>query len=461
MTEVAFLSISTLPPDVQHVMLRHLDVASMFRLLLTCRQYHTIISTDCNKIWKNHHDLRWTYGKFRPKRHRDQIITWSRENGWAAHRPAMDPQLGQVEDAGDWFHEYIYRSKVDMSVLPNLINLSSRDCWSKLVRYGEDIIDKVLAVMVGERVDDDLKSIARRGENFSDVFNKVIGITEMSEPLTIHQDLVIRSGRKFLSHVGRYIAYQEWRFLIESDVDTLIEDGAITISKFYCYQDHEYIFSQLDLLANWLQKRLKQRLGEPAQSTYPIRDILIEMGYLFGASALFGEDLGEIPFLGNSHDYYNPTNSLIHHVLKKRTGIPITLAVIYTAVVRRAFDIELDIIGLPGHIVIGVPQRISAERIFVDPFNGGRILTYDACRQLVSRYNITFREDMVNPISQKEVWQRMIRNLITVHTMQVMDDRHTSDWNVAVPLSSFLKDEMHNFSNLDELLLSRGWCYED
>eukprot|EP00804_Cyclotella_cryptica_P003956 CCRYP_013876-RA/>CCRYP_013876-RA protein AED:0.15 eAED:0.15 QI:0/-1/0/1/-1/1/1/0/416 len=414
-TVVELPSISTLPPEVQHVILTHLDVASMFRLLLTCRHYQTIISTDCNKIWKNHHDLRWTYGKFRPKRHRDQMMQWSRENGWAAHRPVTDPQIGPVEDAGDWFREYLYRSQVDMKVLPSLINISSGECWGKLMRYGEDIIDKVLALMVGDKFNRDLNSIARTGENLSDVVNRVLDSTEMRELPMIRQDPLIRSCHKFCSHVGRYIAYQEWRFLNESGVDTFIEDGAITISKFYSYQDHESIYAQLDLLANWLRKRLKQRFGEPAQPnsgrSYPIRDILTEMGYLFGASAPGGEDLGEIPFLGNSHDYYNPSNSLIDHVLEKRTGIPITLAVIYAAIVRRAFDIELDIIGLPGHIVIGIPQRIGAERIFVDPFNGGRVLNYEACCQIVSRYNITFREDMINPISQKEVWQRMIRNL--------------------------------------------------
>ena len=80
-------------------------------------------------------------------------------------------------------------------------------------------------------------------------------------------------------------------------------------------------------------------------------------------------------------------------------------------IVRRAVGIEFNVIGLPGHIVLGVPLSLGVGRVFVDPFHGGRILTYDDCIDIVNRYNITFREDMIRPLSHKDVWQRMIRNL--------------------------------------------------
>jgi regulator of sirC expression with transglutaminase-like and TPR domain len=58
------------------------------------------------------------------------------------------------------------------------------------------------------------------------------------------------------------------------------------------------------------------------------------------------EDLVENPFRGNVGDYYIPSNSLIDVVLEERKGIPISLVVIYVAVLRRAYAIELDVIGL-------------------------------------------------------------------------------------------------------------------
>ena len=50
-----------------------------------------------------------------------------------------------------------------------------------------------------------------------------------------------------------------------------------------------------------------------------------------------------------------------------------TLSIIYVAVVRRIIGVELDIIGLPGHIVVGAPSdgTSNTNRIFVDPFHQG------------------------------------------------------------------------------------------
>ena len=412
--------ISGLPSEVQHLMINHLDAASMFSMLLTCHQYKNIISADCQHIWKKHHDARWKYSKLRRKPLRDftdEIIEWSRENGWALHRKSLAPQIDQVEGAGDWFAEYLYRSKVDTTVLPDLTelslgNLSSDRIWHKLIQHGEDILDRVLAIMTGKEDDKDLISVAWQ-EN--DVQFKYTLVGMRMAAMRENEDSVLRPCHKFYWGIGRYFAYQEWRFLHESGVETFIEDGAITISKFYRRSDHDDVHVLLEQLAHWLKIRLRERHGEPDQSNstpYPIREILMQMSYLFGNEAPHDEDIiKDRTITGNNHDYYNPENSLIDQVINKGKGIPITLAVIYIAIVRKAFGIELDVIGLPGHIVVGVPQSISNERIFADPFHNGRLLTFEDCRDLVSRYNITFRDEFVNPMDHKAVWQRMIRNL--------------------------------------------------
>src|SRR5205814_1284955 len=41
-------------------------------------------------------------------------------------------------------------------------------------------------------------------------------------------------------------------------------------------------------------------------------------------------------FAGDTEDYYNPENSFLHRVIERRRGIPITLAVVYLEVARRA-----------------------------------------------------------------------------------------------------------------------------
>ena len=45
---------------------------------------------------------------------------------------------------------------------------------------------------------------------------------------------------------------------------------------------------------------------------------------------------GELRFVGNEVHYEDPRNSFLNEVLDRRTGIPITLALLYMEVARRA-----------------------------------------------------------------------------------------------------------------------------
>ena len=44
---------------------------------------------------------------------------------------------------------------------------------------------------------------------------------------------------------------------------------------------------------------------------------------------------GELGFHGNETDFFDPLNSCLNQVLERRTGIPITLAVMYMEIARR------------------------------------------------------------------------------------------------------------------------------
>ena len=51
---------------------------------------------------------------------------------------------------------------------------------------------------------------------------------------------------------------------------------------------------------------------------------------------------------------------------------------------------------------------------------------------------MTFHEDMVKPISNEQVWERMIRNLIHSHSMQALGDDNddesesNQEWRIAI-----------------------------
>jgi regulator of sirC expression with transglutaminase-like and TPR domain len=99
---------------------------------------------------------------------------------------------------------------------------------------------------------------------------------------------------------------------------------------------------------------------------------------VLAVSALF-TSLG---FRGNTADYYDPKNSLLPDVLAKKVGIPITLAIVWCAMARRA-GLEAHGIAFPGHFLV----RVDCEGapIVVDPFLEGRIVDDDAASALLKR----------------------------------------------------------------------------
>ena len=57
-------------------------------------------------------------------------------------------------------------------------------------------------------------------------------------------------------------------------------------------------------------------------------------------------------------------------------------------------------IGLPGHFLLATrPQPPSHERVFVDVFHGGQLLTLDHCEAIVRSYNVPWSEEMARPAS--------------------------------------------------------------
>ena len=69
---------------------------------------------------------------------------------------------------------------------------------------------------------------------------------------------------------------------------------------------------------------------------------------LDGLRRLLFRDLG---FSGNEVDYYDPRNSFLDEVLDRRTGIPITLAVVMLEVGRR-LGVPLAGVSMPGHFLV-------------------------------------------------------------------------------------------------------------
>ncbi len=94
-------------------------------------------------------------------------------------------------------------------------------------------------------------------------------------------------------------------------------------------------------------------------------------------------------FTGNQRHYEDPRNSYLNEVLDRRTGIPISLALVYMEVARRV-GLRVEGINFPGHFLIRcpAPRRTLDDGgdLIIDAFHGGALLSEDACRELLQRH---------------------------------------------------------------------------
>lgn len=131
-------------------------------------------------------------------------------------------------------------------------------------------------------------------------------------------------------------------------------------------------------------------------------------------TTFMAEDLG---FRGNAEEYYDPKNSMLNDVIETRLGIPISLAVLYVIIGRRA-NMQIDGINLPGHFIA------RYERIFFDPFHGGRILSRPDCEAILARQRLKTQSHYFAPATPRLVFLRMLANLLFIFERAGEKRRH-------------------------------------
>lgn len=114
---------------------------------------------------------------------------------------------------------------------------------------------------------------------------------------------------------------------------------------------------------------------------------------------------------GNNENYYDPRNSFLNEVLDRKTGIPISLSVIYMEVARR-LDFPIQGVGLPGHFIL---KCESADlELYIDAFDQGKILSLQDCQEFLDRNyggTITVQPIMLQAMDKKAIISRMLFNL--------------------------------------------------
>jgi len=117
----------------------------------------------------------------------------------------------------------------------------------------------------------------------------------------------------------------------------------------------------------------------------------------------------ELNFSGNESAYHDPRNSCLDQVLERRTGIPITLSVVYIEIARRLAR-SVAGVGLPGHFVVRYDDGNYAT--YIDPFHHGALLSEEDCRFMARE--ITGEEpgaSALAPVGTRYILVRMLNNL--------------------------------------------------
>ena len=199
---------------------------------------------------------------------------------------------------------------------------------------------------------------------------------------------------------------QDWKvtvvdFVVSSNDTDRLAEYALHLSRILAYPDLDVSakLSELDSMGEELKQSIKKLL--PLRPTQLIEKI---NNYLFKDKA----------FKPNIQDYYNPMNSYLNIVLQHKSGIPITLSIIYMRIAH-ALNFKLYPVNFPAHFLVKHILEDDNAEIIIDPFNSGRIMDDYALKELLDqsypRQNVPLTRAFVEKATPTQVLIRMLNNV--------------------------------------------------
>jgi regulator of sirC expression with transglutaminase-like and TPR domain len=174
-----------------------------------------------------------------------------------------------------------------------------------------------------------------------------------------------------------------------------------------CAQD---VYPDLDIpdtikRIDGLAETLKRRLPADFSTTHRL---LALNNYLFR----------ELGFSGDADNYYDPRNSFLNDVLARKTGIPITLSILYIEIGTR-LGLKLKGVSFPGHFLVKI--RVTGGELVLDPYDGGRSLSEEDLRERLARFTGEEAaqslplEDFLESASPRQILARLLHNLKAIY----------------------------------------------
>jgi regulator of sirC expression with transglutaminase-like and TPR domain len=204
--------------------------------------------------------------------------------------------------------------------------------------------------------------------------------------------ILARHAAWFLEELKFADPVAEFRGFIRS-LNYELETGALLLARTVSpLLDVGACCTRLDAIAN----RCRELIVEPASTREKCRVINRVLFHEWG-------------FHGNVENYRDPRNSFLDQVLERRTGIPLSLSVVYLLVAER-LGVELEPVGMPGYFVVGCYS--DGAPFFIDPFERGLFRNSDEMFARLKANNVVPKIIDLAPTTVREVLCRSCRNLV-------------------------------------------------
>ncbi len=189
---------------------------------------------------------------------------------------------------------------------------------------------------------------------------------------------------------------------------------------------------------NRIGTSLKESINDVKNPTYLI-SMLNE--HLF-------ENLG---FSGDADDYYNPKNNFLNEVIDKKSGLPITISILYVEIAK-FIGLDLKIVGFPSHILVKYN-----EEMILDPFDDGSLLDVDDLQEILDNNfdgHLEFQPEFLDEIESEQILIRMARNLKNSYVQSFVYDKALRCTNMVLAIEPESPEDIRDKGILEERLLN-------
>ncbi|MBA4460653.1 MAG: tetratricopeptide repeat protein, partial [Nitrosopumilaceae archaeon] len=150
-------------------------------------------------------------------------------------------------------------------------------------------------------------------------------------------------------------------------------------------------------------------------------------------------------------DYYNPKNNFLNEVIDKKSGLPITLSILYVEIAK-FIGLDLKIVGFPSHVLVK-----HGEEMVLDPFHDGRPVDIDDLQEILDRNfdgQLEFEPEFLDEIKSEKILVRLVRNLKVSYSQSYAHEKALRCVDMTLAIEPESPEDIRDKGLLEEKLLN-------